>query len=497
MPYLLGIDNGGTMVKAGLYDFDGVEAALSSTEVPTILGKDGIVERDMNVLWSVNCKVIKDIIRKANIDPADIACISVSGHGNGLYLVDEAGDPLGNGIYSTDMRAKAYIENFEKTGVCDQIFPKTMQTLYPGQFAPLLAWMSDQRPDIISRTKWALGCIDYLRFRMTGKAYGEISNMSAAGVMDQNIRDYDNEILTAMGIGHIRDILPPIRQSCQVCGHVNAEAAGQTGLIEGTSVAGGMIDITACAIATGITDESRICLIAGTWSINEFISKRPLMLKGLLLTSVYCIDDYFMMTDGSMTSASNLEWFLRSFLESDSPGYSVYTAADEMLKSTSVNESEIIFLPFLFGTNADADAKSCFLGLCSWHSKAHMLRAVYEGIVFSHKMHIDKLLSLRDAPEAVRIAGGVVKSRIWLQMFADILQIPVEISSGTELGTMGAAMCAGVAAGVYSSLCDASKVFSKVVSTYLPCEENRMIYEEKYKRYQKSISCLSGLWKEW
>ena len=126
-----------------------------------------------------------------------------------------------------------------------------------------------------------------------------------------------------------------------------------------------------------------------------------------------------------------------------------------------------------------------------------MLRAVYEGIVFSHKMHIDKLLCLRDAPEAVRIAGGVVKSRIWLQMFADILQIPVEISSGTELGTMGAAMCAGVAAGVYSSLCDASKVFSKVVSTYLPCEENRMIYEEKYKRYQKSISCLSGLWKEW
>ena len=497
MPYLLGIDNGGTMVKAGLYDLDGVEIALSKTDVPAILGKDGIVERDMNVLWSVNCKVIKDVISKAGIDPEDIACISVSGHGNGLYLVDEAGDPLGNGIYSTDMRAKAYIERFEKTGVCDQIFPKIMQTLYPGQLAPLLAWMSDQRPDLISRAKWALGCIDYLRFCLTGEAFGEISNMSAGGVMDQNIRDYDNEILAAMGIGHLRTILPPVRPSCQVCGHVNAKAAGQAGLKEGTPVAGGMIDITACAIATGITDESRICLIAGTWSINEFISKRPLMAKGLLLTSVYCIDDYFMVTDGSMTSASNLEWFLRSFFESDSPGYSIYTAADEMLKSTLANESEIVFLPFLFGTNADADAKACFLGLCSWHSKAHMLRAVYEGIVFSHKMHIDKLLYLRDPPEAVRIAGGVVKSGIWLQMFADILQKPIEISSGTELGTMGAAMCAGVAAGVYPSMHDATKAFSKVVCTYLPDEANRHVYEKKYKRYQKAISCLSGLWKEW
>ena len=161
------------------------------------------------------------------------------------------------------------------------------------------------------------------------------------------------------------------------------------------------------------------------------------------------------------------------------------------------DESEIIFLPFLFGTNADADAKACFLGLCSWHSKAHMLRAVYEGIVFSHKMHIDKLLCLRDAPEAVRIAGGVVKSGIWLQMFADILQKPIEISSGTELGTMGAAMCAGVAAEVYTSLNDATKAFSKVVCTYLPDEGNISIYEKKYKRYQNAISCLSGLWKEW
>lgn len=497
MPYLLGIDNGGTMVKAGLYGLDGGELALSKTDVPTILGKDGIVERDMNALWSVNCKVIKDVISKAGIDPADIACISVSGHGNGLYLVDEAGEPLGNGIYSTDMRAKAYIGRFEKTGVCDQIFPKTMQTLYPGQLAPLLAWMSDQRPDIISRAKWALGCIDYLRFCLTGEAFGEISNMSAASVMDQNIRDYDIEILDAMGIGHLRNILPPISPSCQVCGHVNAGAAGQTGLKEGTPVAAGMIDITACAIATGITDESRICLIAGTWSINEFISKSPLMSKGLLLTSVYCIDDYYMITDGSMTSASNLEWFLRSFFENNDKGYSVYIAADEMLKSTMVNESDIIFLPFLFGTNADADAKACFLGLCSWHSKAHMLRAVYEGIVFSHKMHIDKLLCLRDTPDAVRIAGGVVKSKVWLQMFADILQMPIEVSGGTELGTRGAAMCAGVASGMYSSLNEASKAFSKVVSTYLPDDDNKLIYEQKYKRYQKAITSLSSLWKEW
>lgn len=498
--FLLGLDNGGTMVKAGIYSVDGNAAAFSSAAIPAILGKDGYVERDMGLLWETNCRVMRDVIDRAGADPGDIAGVSVSGHGNGLYLVDENLKPVMHGIYSTDMRAKEYVDRLEAAGVIDELYPKTMQTLYPGQFPPLLAWLADRRPDILVKAKWALGCNDYIRLCLTGEAFGEITNMSAASVLDQNARNYDDEILAKMGIAQWGEKLPPLARSCEICGRVTAQAAGQTGLCEGTPVAGGLIDLTACAIATGLTDESRLCMIAGTWGINEFISREPLFAKGLLLTSVYCIDGYYLVTDGSMTSASNLEWFLRECFEKEqleAQGKDIYAEANALVESIKPRDSNLIFLPFLYGTNVDADAKSCFLGLSGWHTKAHILRAVYEGIVFSHRMHMEKLLNLRDMPEAIRMAGGVTKSRPWVQLFADILQMPIEISEHTELGTLGVAMCAGVAVGEYGSLQEASNVFSRVSYIYRPDRTRKDLYDQKYELYKKAIEALGPVWKEW
>ena len=496
--FLLGLDNGGTLVKAGLYSVSGNAVAFASEEIPSILGRDGFVERDMDVLWEKNCRVIKDVIAKADIDPSCVVCVSVSGHGNGLYLVDKDLKPVMNGVYSTDMRAKGYVELFNETGVCDSILPKTMQTLYPGQLPVLLRWMGDNRPETLAKARWALGCNDYIRLCLTGEAYAEITNMSAASVLNQNTRCYDDDILKAMGIEDCKALLPPLGQSCGVCGRVNAKSAKETGLVEGTPVAGGLIDLTSCAIATGLTDESRLCLIAGTWGINEFVSKKPVFSKGLLLTSVYCIDGYYLVTDGSMTSASNLEWFLREFFEYErqkakAQGKKVYAAADAMVEATAPEDSAVIFLPFLYGTNVDANAKSCFLGLSGWHTNAQLLRAVFEGIVCSHRMHIEKLLALRDRPEAVRMAGGVTKSSVWVQMFADALQMPIEISDVEELGTMGVAMCAGVAAGEYGSLYEASGAFFGVSHICRPDSTKKDIYDKKYELYKKTIECLAPI----
>lgn len=493
---LLGLDNGGTFVKAGLYRVSGEAAAFASTEVVAILGRDGRVERDMDALWEANCRVVREVIAKAGAKPEDVACVSVSGHGNGLYLVDQDLKPVMNGIYSTDMRAKHYVERFEKAGILDHLFPKTMQALYPGQLPPLLAWMSDNQPELLSKAKWALGCIDFIRLRLTGEAFGEITNMSAACVLDQNRRVYDDEILETMGIAHCKRLLPPLTQSCEACGKVSAAAASQTGLLEGTPVAGGLIDLTSCAIATGLVDTSRLCVIAGTWGINEFIWEKPLVSKGLLLTSVYCIDGYYLITDGSMTSASNLEWYVRECFTAPE-GRNVYKEADALVGATEPEDSSIIFLPFLYGTNVDADAKGGFLGLAGRNGKADMLRAVFEGVVFSHRMHIERLLSLRgDMPQAIRMAGGASRSEVWAQMFADVLQMPVEISGTAELGTLGVAMCAGVAAGCFGSLCEASKVFSQVSHVLQPDPAKKAVYDQKYKRYCKAIESLKPLWKE-
>ncbi len=498
--YVLGIDNGGTVIKAALYDLTGHEISVASSKVEMSIPEPGYIERDANDLWEANARAIAAVIQQSDIAVRDIAAVSTTGHGNGLYLVGEDGTPLYPGVYSTDTRAQGYVDRWYADGTFDAVLPKTMQSIWAGQPVALLAWFQEQKPEIVEKARWIFMCKDYIRYRLTGEPYAEITDMSGSSLM--NVRDviYDRELLKKFGLENYFDKLPPLKYSAEICGTVSQEAAKKSGLPVGTPVAGGLFDIDACAIATGITDDEKLSLIAGTWSINQYISKQPVVSKSLFMTSLYCIPGYWLTTEASATSASNLEWFVTEFLGDDHSrnaegDNSVYDRCNDWVESVPPDKTHIIFLPFLYGSNVDADAKACFIGLKGWHHKAHILRALYEGVVFSHKMHIEKLLAYREMPKIARITGGAARSEVWCQIFADVLQIPIEITRGTELGTLGAAMCAGVATGHFPSLESASERMVQVVRTILPNPEKKTIYEDKYANYKKTLEALASLWK--
>ncbi|GAK55176.1 L-xylulose kinase LyxK [Candidatus Vecturithrix granuli] len=498
--YVLGIDNGGTVIKAALYDLTGHEVAVASSKVEMNIPEPGYTERDAEELWEANVRAIAGVVQQSGINTGDIAAIATTGHGNGLYLIGQDGTPVYPGIYSTDVRAQGYVDRWYADGTFDTVLPKTMQSIWAGQPVALLVWFQDHKPEILKKVRWIFMCKDYIRYRLTGEAYAEITDMSGSNLM--NVRDvtYDRELLREFGLENCFEMLPPLKYSSEICGTVNQEAAQKTGLKVGTPVAGGLFDIDACAIATGITDDEKFCIIAGTWSINQYISKQPIVSKSLFMTSLYCVPGYWLATEASPTSASNLEWFVTEFLGDNyapiaGSGKSVYDLCNEWVESIAPEETHIIFLPFLYGSNVEAGAKACFIGLKGWHHKAHILRALYEGVVFSHKMHIEKLLAYRDMPKVARITGGAARSEVWCQMFADVLQAPLEVMSGTELGTLGAAMCAGVATGHFPSLERASENMVQVVRTILPNPDNKTIYEEKYANYKKTVETLASLWK--
>ncbi len=498
--YVLGIDNGGTVIKAALYDFSGREVAVAGSKVEMSIPKPGYIERDADELWEANVQAIAAVIKKSAVDAQDIAAVSATGHGNGLYLVDESGVSVYPGIYSTDARGQGYVDGWYADGTFDRVLPKTMQSIWSGQPVALLAWFRDNDPDVLEKSRWIFMCKDYIRYRLTGEAYAEITDMSGSNLM--NVRDvtYDRELLREFGLENYSDMLPPLKYSAEICGTVSQEASEKTGLKEGTPIAGGLFDIDACAIATGITDDEKFCIIAGTWSINQYISKQPVVSKSLFMTSLYCMPGYWLTTEASATSAGNLEWFVTEFLGDDrsqvsEEGKSVYDLCNDWVESVAPQDADIIFLPFLYGSNVEADAKACFIGLKGWHHKAHMLRALYEGVVFSHKMHTEKLLAYREMPKVARITGGAARSEVWCRIFADVLQIPIEITSGTELGTLGAAMCAGVATGHFPSLESASESMVRVVRTILPNPENKAVYEKKYANYKRAVETLASLWK--
>lgn len=154
----------------------------------------------------------------------------------------------------------------------------------------------------------------------------------------------------------------------------------------------------------------------------------------------------------------------------------------------------MIFLPFLNGSNEDPLAKGTFVGLTAFHNKKHMLRAVYEGIVFSHVTHVKKLLKNREVPASIRLSGGAANSDVWVQIFADALQIPIDVIEDKEIGAQGAAMAAGIAAGIYKDYQDAVSRTVKITKTIYPRSEYKEIYKEKYATYRAVIDGLGRTW---
>ncbi|MDY3248916.1 MAG: FGGY-family carbohydrate kinase [Candidatus Choladocola sp.] len=499
MKYLMGVDNGGTFSKAALFDENGVQIAKTSVPTVTITPKPGYTERDMDELWRVNAEAIRKTVEKSGVNPADIAGVSFSGHGKGLYLTDKDGNGTCNGILSTDARAWEYIQKWYQDGTNKKVYEKTFQEILIMQPVALLAWIRDHKPEVLEKTAYVFSVNDYIRFKLTGEAYAEYTNFSGGNLVNLTTKQYDQELLELFGLGMCMDKLPPLRYSDDICGHITKEASELTGLPEGIPAAAGMFDVDACGIASGLISPDEMCMIAGTWSINEFIAKEPIVNGTVALNSMYCMRDYFLVEESSPTSAGNMEWFIRNMLsyekkEKEEAGESIYDLTNEWVASIEPQDCNVIFLPFLNGSNENPLAKSTFVGLTAFHNKKHMLRAVYEGIVFSHLTHVKKLLANREKPASIRLSGGAANSEVWVQIFADALQIPIDTIGDKELGAQGAAMAAGVAAGIYKDYAEAVQKTVHITGTVNPRPEYKEIYEEKYATYRRVVDSLNGAW---
>ncbi len=490
--YLLGIDNGGTMTKAAIFDMQGNEIAVSSVKTPIIVPQKDYAERDMMDLWDANISVIKNAIAKSQINPENIIAVGCTGHGKGLYLWGKDDKPVRNAIASTDNRAASYIEKWREDKTSEKAYEKIMQYPISCQPVALLAWLKDNNRKDYDNIKWVFEAKDFTRFMLTNEAFAEATDYSGTGLMNLKTCEFDQEILDLFGIGEIMDKLPPIRRSIDVCGFITPEVSSITGLKAGTIVCGGMFDIDACAIAMDVSDEEKLCVITGTWSINEYISKVPVRGAKTTLNSLFCLPGFYLIEESSPTSAGNLEWFIE-LLNSKSSVPLTYEQIEDQVDSVTFDDCDVLFIPFLYGTNSSKLNSASFLGLKSHHNSAHMLRAIFEGVAFSHKIHIDRLLLNRESPQAIRFAGGVVNSKAWVQIFADILGISIEVVDVKELGTLGCSIAAAIAAGEYKDYKEAASAMVKVSNIVKPDAENSSKYNRKFEMYKKALSILEEL----
>lgn len=494
MRYLMGIDMGGTMVKAALFDEQGKELAVHGEKLTVLYPGKDMNERNLAEAEEMTYKAIRLAIAESGIDPTKIAGIGVTGQANGLYLFDQNGRPVRNAVLSGDQRAKGYIKKWYADGTFARILPQIRQTIWAGNVPAILAWFKDNEKDTLEKAKTAVTAKDYVRYLLTGEFCLEITEASGIACLDQETDTFKPELFRAYGIEEYMYLLPKRIVGCsEIAGWVTKECAQKTGLVAGTPVVGGQIDSGASILAVGVVDESRLGIIVGTWGINCFISKNPVITPDVFMTFHYAIPGYTEIIEGSSTSATNLEWFIDSYMNRQGEAH-IYETCNALVESAPYRDT-VLFLPFLYGTNAHIDAKAAFIGLKGNHGPAHMLRAVYEGVVFCHLYHIERLLKFTPMPDAVRMAGGATRSDTWMQLFADILGVRVEVSAASELGALGAALHAGVGVSIFSDITEAAeRCTNNMRATYHPNCDKHAYYKKKYAAYKAVIEALDPVW---
>ena len=496
--YLLGIDNGSTVTKAVIFDLQGNEIGVCGSVLETDMPKPGYYERGLESIWQANVSAIRGVIETTGVDPEDILAVSLTGYGEGLNLVDENGKPVYASVQGTDTRAAALLEEWRKRGIADKIQELTYLIPYAASSSLLVAWMKQNEPDELKKARWWFNVKDYIRFRLTGNPAQEITNHANSGFINLKEPGNDSALFELQDIEEYRKLIPPIIKSSDIAGHIDKPAASLTLLKQGTPVAAGCYDICASGLACGLTDESRVAIIVGTWCSNEFVSREPIVSKDILVTCNYAMDDYWLVCDSSPTSASNLEWFVREFLReerkiADEKGTSVYDVCNQSVGATTPYDTEIVFLPLLYGGYGPPPSKAAFLNLEGWHKREHIVRAIYEGICFSHKKHFTSVMRLsNETPSVARICGGATRSDVWMQMFADIFQMPMEIISVSEPGALGSCICAAVGIGAYADFDEAVRNMVGVKKVVEPDPSVKEIYETKYKNFMKTLKTLES-----
>lgn len=495
--YLIGIDAGGTMTKAALFDLQGTELACAHSRNVLLTPAPGWTERDPMAMWQAAAQAVQQVLRDSRVAAAEIGGVSVTGYGGGLYLVDHAGLPIRSGIVSPDTRATDLIAQWQSSGVAAQAEALMGGYLWPGQSSVLLAWVLQHEPEMLARTHRILFCKDFLRAQLCGDMSTDLTDAGSSGLLDPDTNTYGTALLEVLGLTAWRDKLPEIGPSDEVVGSVSAQAATLTGLCEGTPVVRGTVDMSAAALASNITQSHQMSVVAGTFSIASTLNQTARRSHLPMLQFPYPLGGY-LSVEGSATSASNLEWVVKTVLThggalpEDSLN-DIYDRLNAAVARRLGKPGEALFLPYLFGGPDGAPAG--LLGLSAQSDFDDVAIAIFEGIVFAHKVDVDRVLTGDDAApvEVIRLTGGATRSPCWPELFSDILGMPVEVPRGSEFGALGVAICAASATGAYPSLAAALEGMTGIEREYACQAQRRAAHIAKFPRFQALTEALAAV----
>ena len=484
----LGIDVSTTGAKALLIDEQGGVAASATTPLRLSTPRPLWSEQDPHDWWQGSAASIRKALAEAGATGADVAAVGLTGQMHGLVLLDAERNVLRPAILWNDQRTASECEEIHARVGRAALVREVGNVALTGFTAPKILWVRNHEPEVYAKAKLVLLPKDYVRLRLTGEAAMDKADGSGTILFDLKGRDWSKRVLEKLGIP--ADWLPPTFEGPETTGRVTAEAAEQTGLLAGTPVVAGGGDQAAGAVGAGAVRPGVVSLTLGTSGVVFATTDAPLVEpEGRLHAFCHAVPGRWHFMGVTLSAAGSLQWYHDTLTPTESFDQIVAEA-----EQAPAGSEGLLFLPYLSGERTphpDPLARGAFVGLTLRHRRAHLTRAVLEGVAFSMK---DCFSLLQGAGmgkvSEVRIAGGGAKGALWRKIVASVLGLPMVTVNSTEGAAYGAALLAGTGVGAWPSVEAACDATISVSGREEPVAAWATAYDELYPRYRELYTAL-------
>lgn len=492
MRCFMGIDAGTSGVKAVIIDEHGAVRGSGYHECDLIAPRPGWIEQAPEAWWSACCQAVRRAVSASGCGDA-VAGIGLSGQMQGCLLMDQRMEPIGNCIIWLDQRAGREVEDIRELVSDRKALSHTANHCLNSFWAPKLLWIRKNRPEAYERAAKVLFAKDYLRYRMTGEVAAEVSDASLSFLMDVPNRCWSRTMFDKLNI----DIsLAPERllESSDIAGYLRGEVAEDWGVPANIPVAAGGGDQPAGGVGTGIVKNGVLGSTIGTSGVIFGCTDRPLLdpQNRALMTMAHAVNNKWCFLGLELSAGGAFKWlrdtfFARERVEYAARGTDVYDLMTNYAQKAAPGCEGLIFLPYLNGEKtpiSDENARGVFFGLSYRHGIQEICRSVMEGVTFGLRETIEICREMGQAVTEVRANGGGARSRLWLQMQADIYKAEIVTMNMEEGPAAGAAIMAAVAAGCFRNVEEGCEAWLRVVQRIEPDPKHAAVYDAYFSSYQ-------------
>jgi len=484
MDYLLGIDIGTSGTKGVLMDREGKIFTRAGREYSIDIPQPGWAEQDPKMWWEATTRVIREVLKKSEVNPQQIRGIGLSGQMHGTVFLDKNLQPFRPAIIWADQRSSSQCESIYRKIGKERLAELTGSPIATGFMFSTLLWMKENQPEVFNQIYKVILAKDYIRYKLTGNLGVEVTDASSTLLLDIKRRCWSEELLGILGLP--LDILSKeVHESQEVAGYLLAEVARDTGLLEGIPVVYGGGDQSMQAVGNGVIRPGILSSTIGTGG-QLFITVDKFTYDPRLRIHTFChaIPNTYHLLGAILSAGLSLKWLRENILQAPDS----YQIFDEEVEKIRAGSEGIIFLPYLLGERSpymNSQAKGVFFGLNLKHHRAHMIRAIMEGVVFALRDCLEVFEELDVKVERVIASGGGANSKVWRQMQADIFNKEISMTQSIEQAAMGAAILAGVGVRIYKDVEDGCKKVVKLKEEKIkPIPENVDIYHKQFEIYK-------------